>query len=72
MWAECVTSFKDLDCGRYRDEGDVFEVTESRLRAINSTRYGQLARPVEANEPKRTAPRSRRAASKRASNAKEQ
>lgn len=47
MLALCVKGFRDLKAGKFRDEGETFEVTPERLSAINSTRYGELAVEVE-------------------------
>lgn len=46
MLAECVKPFRDLDAGVLREAGDRFEVSPDRLRRINATRYGELAREV--------------------------
>lgn len=47
MLAECVRTFRDIEAGTVRREGDRFEVTPERLKAINSTKYGQLAKEAE-------------------------
>ena len=50
MLAECVKRFRDFESWEIREEGDQFEVTEKRLEAINSTKYGTLAIKVEQPE----------------------
>ena len=76
MLAECVRAFRDLDCGTLREAGDRFEVSPDRLRAINGTKYGELAvevpevppeaseAPSEVSEARPRAKRPRKAASK--------
>ena len=54
--------FRDIESGTYRKAGDLFEVTPERLRALNSTRYGQLAEEVEeVKEAPQRAKRTRKA-----------
>lgn len=76
MLVECVRAFLDIDAGMFREEGDRFEVSPDRLRAINGTKYGELARevsevppeasetPSEVSEARPRAKRPRKAASK--------
>lgn len=52
MLARCTRAFRDLETGELRMAGSTFEVTEDRLKAINSTRYGTLAEVVEEPKPK--------------------
>lgn len=47
MRVRCIRRFRDTVAGTYRDEGEVFESTPERLKEINSTRYGQLAKQIE-------------------------
>lgn len=47
MTAECIVTFKDLEAGKLREVGERFEVTPERFKAINSTKYGTLAKEVE-------------------------
>lgn len=48
MLAICLRDFLDIEAGIRRHEGDVFEVTQERLDAINGTQYGTLASGHEA------------------------
>lgn len=52
MTAECVRDFMDLEAKAMRKAGERFEVTPERLRAINGTKYGQLAREVRTRRRK--------------------
>lgn len=60
MQAVCVTAFRDMEAGVLRGVGDVFDVTQERLDAINGTKYGKLAEEV-AEAPRATARRGRKA-----------
>lgn len=42
MLVKCITEFMDLKAHKLREEGETFEVSEDRFKAINSTRYGVL------------------------------
>lgn len=55
MIAKCVSEFMDLKAHKLRKEGETFEVTEERFKAINATRYGTLAVEVKEapKKPKR-------------------
>lgn len=48
MIAEATKKFRDRESGTLRKEGDRFEVTPERFKALNSTRYGELVREVKA------------------------
>ena len=54
MVVEAVTTFLDLETGDLREQGERFEVTEGRCKAINGTKYGELVREVEQPRPRRT------------------
>lgn len=52
MMAQAVKEFRDRESGTLRKEGDRFEVTPERFKALNSSRYGELVREVKASRGK--------------------
>lgn len=53
MKVRVVKPFRDLKEGVKRDEvGEVFEVSQSRYKEINSTKYGKLVEEVK-EKPKK-------------------
>lgn len=48
MKAECIKRFLDISADTMREVGEQFEVTAERFNEINSTRYGQLVKKVQA------------------------
>lgn len=48
MIVQAIKEFRDLESGTLRKGGDRFEVTPERFAALNSSRYGELVREVEA------------------------
>lgn len=69
MRVKVARAFRDIDAGVLRGEGDEFEVTPSRLEAINSTKYGKLVHlvetPIEGNEVAEEAGRPAKATKRR-------
>ena len=47
MKAKVIKKFKDLKEKKHREIGDTFEVSPTRLKEINSTRYGKLVAEVK-------------------------
>lgn len=52
MKAKCIKGFRDLKAGVLRSEGETFEVTAERFKALNGSKYGQLVREVKTRKPK--------------------
>lgn len=53
MLIECVKAFEDYENGnKLREVGERWEVTPKRFEAINSTKWGTLAKAV--SKPRRT------------------
>ena len=52
MKAKVVTPFQDKEANTLRKSGEVFECSDSRFSAINSTEYGVLVEAVEEERPK--------------------
>lgn len=54
MIAKCISEFMDLKAHKLRKEGETFEVSEDRFKAINSTRYGRLVEEATEEAPEGT------------------
>lgn len=52
MTVECIVQFKDIKANKVREVGERFEVTSERMKAINSTKYGELVREVKTRKSK--------------------
>ena len=52
MKAKVVTPFQDKEANILRKRGEVFECSDARFSAINSTEYGILVEAVEEEKPK--------------------
>ena len=50
MLVTCIKPFQDLEENVWREQGDAWEATPERLRAINTAGYGIMAEEV-ADEP---------------------
>lgn len=55
MKARAVRLFSDIEAGCDRKPGDVFECSEERFAALNSTRYGVLVEKAAAPKKARKA-----------------
>ena len=60
MLVRCTKAFRDLQARTWRNVGDTWEATPTRLAEINRTRYGVMAEEITAGGPE-TAPAARSA-----------